>query len=117
MQKPELLRIKSYLDAIVGERNPFSSPAQLKRCGDYIAEQFRHFQLTVSSEPVPFEASGGTDSLAEWAKNNPDKYYPMLVRTLLKEVKPKEKSLVDMHVSILEVNAARRGAGMKEVEE
>ena len=64
-----------------------------------------------------FEASGGTDSLAAWAKNNPDKYYPMLVRTLLKEVKPKEKSLVDMHVSILEVNAARRGAGMKEVEE
>jgi len=62
MQKPELLRIKSYLDAIVGERNPFSSPDQLKRCGDYIAEQFRHFQLTVSSEPVPFEA-GSSDNI------------------------------------------------------
>ena len=58
-----------------------------------------------------FEASGGIDSLTRWAKNNPDKYYPMLVRTLLKEVKPKEKSLVDMHVSILEANAARRGLG------
>ncbi len=54
MQKPELLRIKSYLDAIVGERNPFSSPDQLKRCGDYIADQFRRFQLTVSGKPVPF---------------------------------------------------------------
>jgi len=48
MQKPELLRIKSYLDAIVGERNPFSSPDQLKRCGKYIANQFRHFQLAFS---------------------------------------------------------------------
>ena len=62
MQKPELLRIKSYLDAIVGERNPFSSPDQLKRCGDYIADQFRRFQLTVSSEPVPFEA-GSSDNI------------------------------------------------------
>ena len=40
MQKPGLLRIESYLDTIVGERNPFSSPDQLKRCGDYIAELF-----------------------------------------------------------------------------
>jgi len=53
MQKPELLRIKSYLGSLVEERNPFSSPDQLKRCGDYIADQFRHFQLTVSSEPAP----------------------------------------------------------------
>ena len=56
MQKPELLRIKSYLDAIVGERNPFSAPDQLKRYGDYIADQFRRFQLTVSREPVPLTA-------------------------------------------------------------
>ena len=40
MQKPDILRIKSYLDTIVGERNPFSSPDQLKRCGDYINEPF-----------------------------------------------------------------------------
>jgi len=43
MQKPGLLRIESYLDTIVGERNPFTSPDQLKRCGDYIADQFRRF--------------------------------------------------------------------------
>ena len=35
-----------------------------------------------------FEASGGTDSLAEWAKNNPDKFYPIVVRILLKEIQP-----------------------------
>ena len=35
-----------------------------------------------------FEASGGTDSLAEWAKKNPDKFYPVMVRILLKETQP-----------------------------
>ena len=35
-----------------------------------------------------FEASGGTDSLAEWAKKNPDKFYPIVVRILLKEIQP-----------------------------
>ena len=63
MQKPELLRIKSYLDAIVGERNPFSSPDQLKRCGDYIADQFRRFQLTVINEQVPFKSSSSDNIL------------------------------------------------------
>ena len=35
-----------------------------------------------------FETSGGTDSLAEWAKKNPDKFYPVMVRILLKEMQP-----------------------------
>ena len=35
-----------------------------------------------------FEASGGTDSLAEWTKKNPDKFYPVMVRILLKEIQP-----------------------------
>ena len=35
-----------------------------------------------------FEVSGGTDSLAEWAKKNPDKFYPVMVRILLKETQP-----------------------------
>ena len=35
-----------------------------------------------------FEASGGTDGLTEWAKNNPDKFYPVMVRILLKETQP-----------------------------
>ena len=35
-----------------------------------------------------FEASGGTSGLTEWAKNNPDKFYPIVVRILLKEIQP-----------------------------
>ena len=35
-----------------------------------------------------FETIGGTDSLAEWAKKNPDKFYPIVVRILLKEIQP-----------------------------
>ena len=35
-----------------------------------------------------FEAIGGTKGLVEWAKKNPDKFYPMAVRILLKETKP-----------------------------
>ena len=62
MRKPNLSRIKNYLDALVGERNPISSPNQLKRCGDYIADQFQHSQLMVREEPVPFEA-GSSDNI------------------------------------------------------
>lgn len=62
MRKPNLSRIKSYLDALVGERNPISSPNQLKRCGNYIADQFRHSQLMVREEPVPFEV-GSSDNI------------------------------------------------------
>ena len=35
-----------------------------------------------------FETSGGTSGLTEWAKNNPDKFYPIVVRILLKEIQP-----------------------------
>ena len=46
-----------------------------------------------------FEASGGTDSLAEWAKNNPDKFYPIVVRILLKEIQPFKIPAGFMHMS------------------
>ena len=35
-----------------------------------------------------FETIGGTDSLAEWAEKNPDKFYPIVIRILLKEIQP-----------------------------
>ena len=63
MLKPDLSRIKSYLDALVGERNPINSPDQLKRCGNYIADQFQCSQLRVSAEPVPFEAGSSENIL------------------------------------------------------
>ena len=46
-----------------------------------------------------FEASGGTDGLAEWAKKNPDKFYPVMVRILLKEIQPFKIPAGFMHMS------------------
>ena len=46
-----------------------------------------------------FETSGGTDSLAEWAKKNPDKFYPVMVRILLKETQPFKIPTGFMHMS------------------
>ena len=46
-----------------------------------------------------FEVSGGTDSLAEWAKKNPDKFYPVMVRILLKEIQPFKIPAGFMHLS------------------
>ena len=64
-----------------------------------------------------FEGIGGVDSLMEWARDNKDKFYPLMVRIFPKEVELKERSSADMHVSILELNAARRRVRMKGVEE
>ena len=46
-----------------------------------------------------FETIGGTDSLAEWAKKNPDKFYPVMVRILLKETQPFKLPAGFMHMS------------------
>ena len=46
-----------------------------------------------------FETSGGTDSLAGWAKKNPDKFYPVMVRILLKETQPFKIPAGFMHMS------------------
>ena len=46
-----------------------------------------------------FETSGGTDGLAEWAKKNPDKFYPVIVRILLKEIQPFKVSAGFMRMS------------------
>ena len=67
MLKPELLRIENHLGALMGERNPHSSPESLKRCADYIADQFRRSQLTVQEEQVPFEA-GASDNILGYKK-------------------------------------------------
>ena len=63
MLKPDLYQIKSHLETLVGERNPISSPDQLKSCGDYIAGEFRKSQLVVKEELVPFEAGSSNNIL------------------------------------------------------
>ena len=75
------------------------------------------FAMLKESFVEAFNKSGGISSLTEWAKMNPEKFYPMLVRLLTKEIKPKGKSLAEMHVSFLEVNKARRRVGIPEIEE
>jgi len=63
MLKPELSRIECYLGTLVGERNPVNSPDRLKRCGKYIADQFRYSQLIVREELVPFEDGSSVNVL------------------------------------------------------
>src|SRR5437867_5774514 len=47
-----------HLRALLGERHPFTSPASLRRAEDYLAEEFTHLGLEVSTHS--FKALGGT---------------------------------------------------------
>jgi len=64
-----------------------------------------------------FDGIGGVDSLTEWAKDNPDKFYPLLARLFPKEVAVESKSSADLHVSMLEMNRALRRIGKPEIQE
>ena len=59
-----------------------------------------------------FDGIGGVNSLMEWARNNPDKFYPILARLFPKEVEVGHKSFAEGHVTQLQVNANRRRAGL-----
>ncbi len=52
---PEKSRIEKHLRALVGERNLFTAPQQLKRAEDYIARQFSALGLRVEREPVALD--------------------------------------------------------------
>ncbi len=51
-------RFLAHLQALIGERHPFSSPQKLKETEHYLTEQFR--QLALEVEIHPFGALGGT---------------------------------------------------------
>jgi Zn-dependent M28 family amino/carboxypeptidase len=57
MVQPENAHILKHLEALVGERNPFSTPGPLEQAAGYIAHQFQSMGLTVSREEVPFEGT------------------------------------------------------------
>ena len=59
-----------------------------------------------------FEGIGGVEGLMAWARNNPDKFYPILARLFPKEVEVGHKSFAEGHVTQLQVNANRRRAGL-----
>jgi len=53
--QPENANILKHLKALVGERNPFTTPEPLEQAAGYIAHQFQSMGLAVSREEVPFE--------------------------------------------------------------
>ncbi|MBH0195634.1 MAG: MiaB/RimO family radical SAM methylthiotransferase [Nitrospira sp.] len=51
-------RLRTHLQALVGERHPWSSPAHLQQTAHYIGEQFANMGLAVTTHD--FEALGGS---------------------------------------------------------
>ncbi len=52
---PEKSRIEEHLRALVGERNLFTAPDNLKRAEDYVARQFSALGLQVERDPVALD--------------------------------------------------------------
>ena len=57
MTPPDSAILLKHLEALVGERNPFSTPEPLEQAGAYIAHQFQSLGLAVSREAVPYEGT------------------------------------------------------------
>jgi Zn-dependent M28 family amino/carboxypeptidase len=55
--QPDSANILKHLEALVGERNPFTTPDALEQAAGYIAHQFQSLGLTVSREEVHFEGT------------------------------------------------------------
>lgn len=55
MARPDNAFLLKHLEALVGERNPFSTPGPLEQAGGYIAHQLQATGLGVSREEVAFE--------------------------------------------------------------
>ena len=54
MQTPSIDNIKTHLAALIGERNPYSSMAQLRQTGLYLKNHFQGLNLAIREEMVPF---------------------------------------------------------------
>ncbi len=52
---PNKLKIRQYLNTLVGERNPYSSAKQLHQIADYIEKHFISCGLKTIREEVPFD--------------------------------------------------------------
>ncbi len=57
MHSPQSAHILNHLQALVGERNPFSAPGPLEQAGAYILQHFQNLGLSVSREEVSFEGT------------------------------------------------------------
>jgi len=71
MTATSIENIRRHLEALIGERNPFSSPAALDSAGGYLEAQFRMLKLDVRTEPVGFEGTESNNVLGVLPGANP----------------------------------------------
>jgi len=71
MAQPENANILKHLEALVGERNPFTTPGPLEQAAGYIAHQFQSMGLSVSREEVSFEGTTSHNILGLKEGTNP----------------------------------------------
>ncbi|MFQ5673972.1 MAG: M28 family peptidase [Nitrospinales bacterium] len=57
MLRPSVNRLSKHLQALVGERNPFTSPQRLHAAGQYILQRFREARLDTREQEVRFEGA------------------------------------------------------------
>jgi len=72
MAKPDIDTLQTHLEALVGERNPFTSPRALHTAGEYVEAQFESYGLRVWREPVPFEGQSFFNVFGQTAGANPN---------------------------------------------
>ena len=61
-----------------------------------------------------FEGIGGVDSLMEWARDNKDKFYPLMVRIFPKEVELEHKGDLNLESALAKAHARVKQAKASE---
>ncbi len=72
MSTPETATLQTHLEALVGERNPFTSPEALQAAGEYVEAQFESYGLRVWREAVPFEGQSFFNVFGQTPGTNPN---------------------------------------------
>ena len=72
MHKPENSHIEAHLEALIGERNPHSSPETLAKAARYVSRHFESSGLKVREENVPFEGEDSVNILGLKPGATPD---------------------------------------------
>ncbi|QPJ61999.1 MAG: M20/M25/M40 family metallo-hydrolase [Candidatus Nitronauta litoralis] len=66
------LNLKEHLDAIVGERNPFTTPEKMDAVGQYIVDRFEEWELHPKILPVLFDDLESFNVQAKLPGKNPE---------------------------------------------
>lgn len=73
MVTPDTSAIRRHLEALVGERNPFSSPQALEAAGAYIQARFRECEFEVWREEVIFDGRPFFNVFGELSGTHPER--------------------------------------------